>query len=100
MKVFVCTDCESDDGFSEALRTGLPKLEVTGIACMSGCTRPQTVAFRAPGKVAYLFGDLTIDDIDELRRFAMLYATSADGTFADARVLGALRTKAIARIPG
>jgi predicted metal-binding protein len=67
---------------------------------MSGCTRAQTVAFRAPGKVAYLFGDITAADIAELANFATLYAQSSDGTFPDARVLGNLRTKAIARIPG
>jgi predicted metal-binding protein len=32
--------------------------------------------------------------------FARHYDASDDGTFADARVLGDLRTKAIARIPG
>ena len=32
--------------------------------------------------------------------FARHYAASPDGSLADARVLGALRMKAIARIPG
>ena len=36
------------------VRAGLPEVKVEGIDCMSGCTRAQTVAFRAPGKVAYL----------------------------------------------
>ena len=31
---------------------------------MSGCTRPSTCAFRAPGKTAYLFGDLTEAEYD------------------------------------
>ena len=84
----------------DVVRDGLPDLEVEGVDCMSGCTRAQTVAFRAPGKVAYLFGDITAADMDELENFSRLYAASPDGTFADARVLGTLRTKAIARIPG
>jgi predicted metal-binding protein len=67
---------------------------------MSGCRHAQTVAFRSPGKVAYLFGDITAADIPLLRSFARLYDASEDGTFADARVLGDLRTKALARIPG
>ena len=68
--------------------------------CMSGCSRPSTVAFRAHGKTAYLFGDITGADLDEIRIFAAAYLASADGTFADARIFGTLRTKAIARIPG
>jgi predicted metal-binding protein len=99
VKVHVCTSCGPDDGFLAAVRAALPGAEVAGVDCMSGCTRPRTVAFRAQGKVAYLFGDLRATDIDELRNFHRLYAASPDGTFADARVLGALRTKAIARIP-
>ena len=75
-------------------------IEVAEVACMSGCTRAQTVAFREVGKVAYLFGDIGDADIPDLRNFAMLYAASDDGNFEDARHLGALRTKALARIPG
>lgn len=99
MIVHVCTTCSVDGGFVEVLRAGLPDLEVKGVECMSGCARAQTVAFRQTGKVAYLFGDITPDDLAELRNFAELYAASPDGCFEDARVLGNLRTKAIARIP-
>lgn len=67
---------------------------------MSGCTRPSTVAFRAPGKTAYLFGEITVADIPNLATFLRLYSASADGDLADARPLGTLREKAIARIPG
>ena len=72
---------------------------VSTTTCMSGCARPMTVAFRAAGKTAYLFGDLGPQDMADLVRFAQLYVQSPDGTFADARVLGGLRMKAIARIP-
>ncbi len=99
MKVFVCTTCTEDGAFLDVVRDGLPGCAVEGIDCMSGCTRAQTVAFRAAGKVAYLFGDITVDDLTDLQTFARLYAASKDGTFEDARVLGDLRTKAIARIP-
>ena len=100
MKAFVCRTCSSDGAFVEVMREGLPGITVAGVDCMSGCTRAQTVAFRAPGKVAYLFGDITAADLPDLRTFVARYATSPDGTFGDARVLGNLRTKAIARIPG
>jgi predicted metal-binding protein len=102
MKAFLCTSCrKGGEGFAEGLAEALKGLaEVEGIDCMSGCARDQTLAFRSPGKVAYLFGDLTTDDIPELANFARLYAASPDGTFPDARVLGGLRLKALARIPG
>lgn len=100
MKILVCRSCSADGSFADVLRGGLQGVEVQAVDCMSGCTRAQTVAFRASGKVAYLFGDITQADMAELQNFAMLYAASSDGTFEDARVLGSLRTKAIARIPG
>lgn len=100
MKISVCTTCTVDGSFVDILRKGLPENDVVGVDCMSGCSRAQTVAFRSPGKVAYLFGDVTAADMNDLRNFARLYQSSTDGTFADARVLGNLRTKAIARIPG
>ena len=102
MKAFVCTTCSLGRvGFLETLREALPKgIPVEGVECMSGCARDQTVAFRAAGKVAYLFGEITEADMDDLRRFVTLYAASSDGKFSDARVLGGLRLKAIARIPG
>ena len=100
MKVFVCRSCTPAGAFADILRAGLQGVAVHSVECMSGCTRAQTVAFRAPGKVAYLFGDISAADIAELQNFAALYAASSDGTFEDARVLGNMRTKAIARIPG
>lgn len=105
MKVTLCANCElGQSGFAdplrEALLTGGLTASVTTTDCMSGCTRPSTCAFRAPGKTAYLFGDLTAADLPDLVTFARHYAASPDGTLADARVLGPLRMKAIARIPG
>ena len=100
MKLYVCATCTTDGDFVDIARAGLPQLDVVGVDCMSGCTKAQTVAFREAGKVAYLFGDITKADMAALANFADLYAASEDGTFKDARVLGDLRTKAIARIPG
>jgi len=101
----VCRSCPAGRGglagaLRDALRQAGTPVEVRETDCLSGCTRPSTVAFRAEGKTAYLFGDLTQDDIPELLGFLVLYAGSSDGNFADARPLGALRGKAIARIPG
>lgn len=101
MTLFICTTCTPDSvGFIAQARDALPTLDITPVDCMSGCARAQTVAFRESGKTAYLFGEITPDDFPELETFSALYAASPDGTFPDARGLGSLRLKAIARIPG
>ncbi len=100
MKMFVCTTCTEDSrAFLAKARNALPNLTIEPIDCMSGCARAQTVAFRAIGKTAYLFGEVTTVDLPALETFSVLYEASLDGIFPDARVLGGLRTKAIARIP-
>lgn len=100
--VTLCRTCPAaQTDLAALLARALPQgYVVAETECMSGCTRPSTVAFRARAKTAYLFGDLTVADLPDLIRFAELYAASPDGNFADARPLGTLRTKAIARIPG
>ncbi len=105
MKITLCGSCAlGQSGFGADLATALSAAkiaaDVTSVDCMSGCARPSTLAFRAPGKTAYLFGDITADDLSELLAFARLYAASPDGNFPDARILGELRHHALARIPG
>ncbi len=104
MHITLCGSCDlGRSGFhtslSEALVLAGLSANVALVDCMSGCARPSTIAFRAAGKTAYLFGDITAQDLPDLLTFARLYAASPDGTFADARPLGALRSKALARIP-
>ena len=100
--MILCRSCApGHDGLAKALGVALTGLDISlsQTECMSGCTRPVTVAFRASGKTAYLFGDLGQQDVADLTQFARLYLQSPDGNFADARLLGGLRSKAIARIP-
>lgn len=104
MNITLCASCDlGQTGFATPLQTAFATADIaakiTTTDCMSGCTRASTLAFRSPGKTAYLFGDLTAADLPHLITFARLYAASADGTFPDARILGPLRLKAIARIP-
>lgn len=103
--VTLCRTCrDADPGLADmvaaAVRDAGLAAEMKGADCMSGCKRPQTIAIRAPGKTAYLFGEFTRGDIPGLITFLRLYRDSPDGNLADARPLGALRMKAIARIPG
>lgn len=100
----ICASCPAGQaGFGAALKAGfaaqsLP-IELRETECMSGCTKPSTLAFRAPGKTAYLFGDISEQDLPDILIFARLYLASSDGNLDDARLIGALRTKAVARIP-
>ena len=50
--------------------------------------------------VAWSVGHVWPDDWTGARRFVAAYEATGDGCFADARPLGALRFKALARIPG
>lgn len=98
--MFVCNTCTKQSGsFIAQARAALPAVRIEAIDCMSGCARAQTVAFREAGKTAYLFGEITPADFPALETFSRLYTASFDGTFPDARPLGELRHKAIARIP-
>lgn len=99
----LCRSCDGvEPGFPATLRRALGGLPVTVrlTECMSGCALGPTLAFRAPGKTAYLFGPVGSADLADILTFAGLYLASPDGTIADARPLGGLRAKAIARIPG
>ncbi len=107
--ITVCRSCPAgQSGLADRMREAIVASassvaigsEVRETDCMSGCTRCSTIAFRATGKTAYLFGDVSDSDIPNLLVFLDLYAASPDGNLADARPLGPLREKAIARIPG
>jgi len=105
MQITLCTGCPlGQTGFAATLRDALTARGVAATLhqtdCMSGCARGSTIAFRAAGKTAFLFGDLTAADLPDLLTYAAAYAASPDGRFADARPLGDLRFKALARIPG
>jgi predicted metal-binding protein len=100
--VTLCRSCPAGQNeLAVSLRAAIGEdADLREVDCMSGCTRPSTVAFRAEGKTAYLFGDINEADIPNLVVFLRLYSASLDGNLADARPLGSLREKAIARIPG
>jgi len=114
-KIFVCTSCrhkgsECRPGFElmtklqNALALALPvagdEFEISGVACMAGCSRPCTVAFRASEKATYLFGDIDPEtDIDDLVAFAEHYRSLEDGWCRSGARPGKLRHTALARIP-
>ncbi len=80
---------------------GLPEdFGVSGTACLSGCSRPCTVAFVAEGKTSYLFGDIDpAENLEALVTFARLYRAREDGMTRFNERPDALRGKCLARIP-
>lgn len=105
-RIVVCSTCEGIDGkgFADSLRAalagrGLP-FEVQTHDCLSNCARPLSVAFAAPGKATYLFGDIAPEaDLADTVAFARLFADSSDGWIEDARPAGRLRLCLIGRVP-
>ncbi|MFY9240961.1 MAG: DUF1636 family protein [Roseovarius sp.] len=100
----VCATCEGAKGAAsaDALRAALAEaglvMEVREWPCMNACSRPVSLAFRAPQKATYLFGDVTREDAGDVVAFAKLYATSPDGWIDDARAAGRLRQCLIGRV--
>jgi predicted metal-binding protein len=80
---------------------GLPEdFGISGTVCLSGCSRPCTVAFVADGKTSYLFGDIDpAENLEALIEFAKLYRAREDGMTRFNERPDALRGKCLARIP-
>ncbi|WP_460564639.1 DUF1636 domain-containing protein [Hydrogenophaga aquatica] len=77
------------------------RVRVRGMACMSGCSRACTVAFQAPGKHSYLFGDLTpvAGLAEQVLACARLHADAPDGTLARGERPEGLRNGILAKLP-
>ncbi|MDO9203059.1 MAG: DUF1636 domain-containing protein [Hydrogenophaga sp.] len=76
-------------------------IQVRGVACTAGCSRACTVAFQAPGKHSYQFGDLApaADVARQLLDCAVLHHRAPDGNLArDARP-PLLRNGILCRLP-
>ena len=113
-QILVCQSCRHKDSpcrpglaLLEKLRAAVSlakglaaDFEISGTACMAGCDRPCTVAWRATGKATWLFGDIDPDaDIDALVEFAALYQRLEDGWCRAADRPGKLANATLARIP-
>lgn len=84
-----------------ALVPGGPGSQIEGVACLSACKRPCAAALLAPGRVTYLFGDLTADaaSASELLQAAGALAATSDGWLPRAGHPERLRAGILARIP-
>lgn len=101
IRVFVCSECPAG-----AQRLAMIAAELAGAGCavraptcLAGCRSGGSVAIRAPGRMAWLFGPVAAEDLADLHRFLELYRSDPRGEIHDARPLERLRFKALARIP-
>lgn len=99
--VFVCGECPGGAGRLARIRAVLEGqgAAVAASACLGGCRSGASVAIRAPGGMAYLFGPVDDEEIACLPMLIALYRAAPAGAIADARPLGALRLRLLARIP-
>lgn len=82
-----------------------PEFTIKSIECMSACDRSCVVAFTAPGKLTYLFGDLS-SNVETLPAIsaavlecASLYLTKPDGLMPWSERPELLKQGILARIP-
>ncbi|AFY91691.1 DUF1636 domain-containing protein [Chamaesiphon minutus] len=118
----VCTSCASAHRMKQAIhRSGGERLlaqlqtidraaPVEGLSiepnqCLGACDRPCAIAFNAPGKYIYLFGDLPVDDEQlastaaEVMKFASQYHAKSDGTISYLKCPELLKKRVVAKIP-
>lgn len=77
------------------------RVRVRGLACLSSCGRACSVAFQAPGKHTYLFGDLVPDaeTAEHLLICAGMHAAASDGNLLRNQRPARLRSGILARLP-
>jgi len=111
--IYVCTTCRLPDDTSEpragakllaALENFWTKthdsIRLEGVECLSVCKRPCTVAFSAPGKWTYVYGDFSSETAPEtILAGAALYSAAEDGLIPWKMRPDALKKGVIARLP-
>ena len=102
--ILICTKCSGQAAASQ-LRTQLADQLPSGFAirvvdCMAGCDHPPTLAFQAPGKATYLFGEIKgPDNIAAIVEFSHTYQQSDNGWTCASERPTDLYEKTLARIP-
>ncbi len=85
-----------------AATAGLSGLRLRGVRCMSQCKRPCVAALTAPGRFAYLFGDLdpqAPDHAAALLALVPLYSAAPEGFLRRDERPEPLRTAILGRLP-
>jgi len=111
--IYVCTTCRLPDDTSEpragakllaelenSLKDSNESIRLEGVECLSVCKRPCTVAFSAPGKWTYVYGDFSSETAPEtILAGAALYSAAEDGLIPWKMRPDALKKGVVARLP-
>lgn len=103
--IVVCSRCHAGAAAPDlvarlAHHTAAGGFRVDAVACLAGCGRPLAVAFTAPAKASFLFGDIDpACDVEALLAFGRQYRELADGWCNEGQRPAGLRGKTLARIP-
>ncbi len=74
--------------------------DIRPVECLSVCKRPCTIAFTAPGKWTYVYGDLALETAPAtILEGAALYQDTADGLIPWKSRPDALKKGVVARLP-
>ena len=118
-EVIVCTTCRPAGASRDQAAAGAALLEavqiaqlqdeqgdfanvrVRGMECLSSCSRACSVAFQAPGKNTYLFGDLVPceETAQHVLLCAALHASASDGALLRNARPERLRSGILAKLP-
>ena len=99
-RLVICQGCVGDGaGLHAAVRDALPAVPVSRVGCLGVCRDPITLAAQGDGRATYVFSGLEPGDAGDVAAFAAAYDAAPGGWIADARPLGALRFKLVARVP-
>ena len=99
MELIVCSGCAGGDALAEALRETCGEVTVRRAGCLNLCAGPVGVAAQAPGRATYVFSGVTEAEAPDMAVFVAEWTRARKGWIADARPLGALRFRLVARIP-
>ena len=103
--IVVCSRCRAGSAAPTLAARLAPHAEADGfridaVACLAGCERPLAVAFAAPAKATFLFGDIDPErDAEALAAFGRQYRDLPDGWCNEGQRPAGLRGKTLARIP-
>lgn len=111
--ITICSTCRPEGSAEDAERPGAilgravasalagseAPVEARAIACLSACSRACSVAVAAPGKFAYVIGNLLPEDAEAVLAFAVAHARSADGVPPWRERPEKVRKNTISRVP-
>ncbi|WP_350333734.1 DUF1636 domain-containing protein [Coralliovum pocilloporae] len=110
--IYVCKTCgfkqdgevtytgESLLAATDQAANGMEGISVRPVSCMNNCDRGCTVAFTGPGKLTYVFGDFSSDDIAvDLAAYAEIYRDREGGAVKLGERPQGLKGKIVTRVP-